>query len=67
MGKKIGADDTLIITVIIEDYALDHMIAEHRFHPEDHWAVGVENGAVGDFDFATYWELKRLPVECAFD
>uniref|UniRef100_A0A915L5E9 Uncharacterized protein n=1 Tax=Romanomermis culicivorax TaxID=13658 RepID=A0A915L5E9_ROMCU len=65
MGEKIGADDTLIIIVVVENYALDHMFTkcgslDHMFtkcgfNRDNYWAVGIDNGAIPDFDFATYW------------
>uniref|UniRef100_A0A915IP08 Uncharacterized protein n=1 Tax=Romanomermis culicivorax TaxID=13658 RepID=A0A915IP08_ROMCU len=67
MCKKIGANDTLIIIVVIENYTFYHMFTECGFHSDDHWAVGVDNGAIGNFDFATYWELESLIVKCAFN
>uniref|UniRef100_A0A915I5N4 Uncharacterized protein n=1 Tax=Romanomermis culicivorax TaxID=13658 RepID=A0A915I5N4_ROMCU len=54
MSEKICADDTLIIIVVVENYTLDHMFAKCGFHRDDYWAVGIDNGAIRDFDFATY-------------
>uniref|UniRef100_A0A915J6Z8 Uncharacterized protein n=1 Tax=Romanomermis culicivorax TaxID=13658 RepID=A0A915J6Z8_ROMCU len=65
--QKIGADDTLIVSVVFEDYTRDHMFTKRGFHCNDFWAIGVDNGAVGYFDFTTYRKLERLLVECAFD
>uniref|UniRef100_A0A915JUE2 Uncharacterized protein n=1 Tax=Romanomermis culicivorax TaxID=13658 RepID=A0A915JUE2_ROMCU len=65
--QKIGADDTLIASVIVENYLLDHMFIQSGFHSDYYWAVGIDNGAVGYFYFTTYWELERLLVEGAFD
>uniref|UniRef100_A0A915IWR2 Uncharacterized protein n=1 Tax=Romanomermis culicivorax TaxID=13658 RepID=A0A915IWR2_ROMCU len=65
--EKIGADDTLIVSVVLEDYTLDHMFTEHGFHCNDYRAMGVYDGAVGHFDFTTYQKLERLLVESAFD
>uniref|UniRef100_A0A915KIN5 Uncharacterized protein n=1 Tax=Romanomermis culicivorax TaxID=13658 RepID=A0A915KIN5_ROMCU len=67
MGKKISADDTLIVSVIVENYTLDHMFTKHRFHRNDYEAMGIDDGTFGDFDFSTNQELKRLLVESAFD
>uniref|UniRef100_A0A915HRG1 Uncharacterized protein n=1 Tax=Romanomermis culicivorax TaxID=13658 RepID=A0A915HRG1_ROMCU len=67
MCEKIGADDTLIVIVVVENYTFDHMFTKCRFHHDDNWAVGINNSAVSDFDFATYWELKGLLVQCAFN
>uniref|UniRef100_A0A915KVE0 Uncharacterized protein n=1 Tax=Romanomermis culicivorax TaxID=13658 RepID=A0A915KVE0_ROMCU len=67
MGEKIGSHDTLIVTIVVENYTLDHMFTEHGFHSKDYWTVGIDNGAIGHFDFTTYRELERLLVECAFD
>uniref|UniRef100_A0A915JXR9 Uncharacterized protein n=1 Tax=Romanomermis culicivorax TaxID=13658 RepID=A0A915JXR9_ROMCU len=30
--QKIGANDTLIVSVVVENYTLDHMFTEHEFH-----------------------------------
>uniref|UniRef100_A0A915I2J4 Uncharacterized protein n=1 Tax=Romanomermis culicivorax TaxID=13658 RepID=A0A915I2J4_ROMCU len=65
--EKVGAHDTLIISVIVGDYTFDHMFTERGFHCNNYWAMGVNNGAVGHFDFTTYWKLEQLLVECAFD
>uniref|UniRef100_A0A915L485 Uncharacterized protein n=1 Tax=Romanomermis culicivorax TaxID=13658 RepID=A0A915L485_ROMCU len=67
MGEEIGADDTLIISVIIEDYALDHMFTEQGLHCNDYWTMSVDMGAIGHFDFTTDWELEQLFVESTFD
>uniref|UniRef100_A0A915KJG3 Uncharacterized protein n=1 Tax=Romanomermis culicivorax TaxID=13658 RepID=A0A915KJG3_ROMCU len=67
MDKEIGADDTLITSVIVGDYTLDHMFMEGRFHCDDYWTVGVDNHAMGHFDSTTYRELERLLVQSAFD
>uniref|UniRef100_A0A915HHC9 Uncharacterized protein n=1 Tax=Romanomermis culicivorax TaxID=13658 RepID=A0A915HHC9_ROMCU len=67
MGVEIGADDTLIVSVIVEDYALDHMFTKCRFHCDDYWTMGLDNGAISDFDFVTYQELERLLDQRAFD
>uniref|UniRef100_A0A915JLU9 Uncharacterized protein n=1 Tax=Romanomermis culicivorax TaxID=13658 RepID=A0A915JLU9_ROMCU len=67
MGEKISANDTLIISVIIENYTLDHMFTEPGFHCNDYWTMGVDNGAIGHFDFTTYRELEQLFVESSFD
>uniref|UniRef100_A0A915HTK2 Uncharacterized protein n=1 Tax=Romanomermis culicivorax TaxID=13658 RepID=A0A915HTK2_ROMCU len=65
--EKIGADDTLIISVILKDYTLDHMFTKRGFHCNDYWAMSVDNGTIGHFDFTTYPKLERLFVESAFD
>uniref|UniRef100_A0A915HQA0 Uncharacterized protein n=1 Tax=Romanomermis culicivorax TaxID=13658 RepID=A0A915HQA0_ROMCU len=65
--EKIRADDTLIVSVIAEDYTLDHMFTECGFHFNNYWAMGVDNGPVGHFDFTTYQKLERLLVKWAFD
>uniref|UniRef100_A0A915KSI7 Uncharacterized protein n=1 Tax=Romanomermis culicivorax TaxID=13658 RepID=A0A915KSI7_ROMCU len=67
MGEKIGADDTLVVSIIVEDYALDHVFAERRFHCNDYWAMSVDDSAIGNFDFSTNWELERLLVQSPFD
>uniref|UniRef100_A0A915KSY1 Uncharacterized protein n=1 Tax=Romanomermis culicivorax TaxID=13658 RepID=A0A915KSY1_ROMCU len=67
MRKKIGSDDTLIIIVVVDNYAFDHMFAKCGFHGDDNLAVGINNGAIGNFDFAAYPELKQLLVKCAFN
>uniref|UniRef100_A0A915IR27 Uncharacterized protein n=1 Tax=Romanomermis culicivorax TaxID=13658 RepID=A0A915IR27_ROMCU len=58
MGKEMGTNDALIIIVIVENYTFDHMFAKVGFHCDDNWTVGINHGTVGDFDFATYQELK---------
>uniref|UniRef100_A0A915KH76 Uncharacterized protein n=1 Tax=Romanomermis culicivorax TaxID=13658 RepID=A0A915KH76_ROMCU len=67
MGEEISANDTLIISVVIEDYALGHMFTEHGFHCNDYWTMGVDNSPIGHFDFTTDRELERLFVKGAFD
>uniref|UniRef100_A0A915L920 Uncharacterized protein n=1 Tax=Romanomermis culicivorax TaxID=13658 RepID=A0A915L920_ROMCU len=67
MGEKIGADDTLVVSVVVENYALDHMFTERGFHCNNYWTMGVYNGAIGHFDFTTYRELEQLFVKGAFD
>uniref|UniRef100_A0A915L8X6 Peptidase S1 domain-containing protein n=1 Tax=Romanomermis culicivorax TaxID=13658 RepID=A0A915L8X6_ROMCU len=63
MGEEIGAHDTLIVSVIVEDYALDHMSTEHGLHCNGYWTMGVDNGAIGYFEFTTDLELEGLFVE----
>uniref|UniRef100_A0A915JP00 Uncharacterized protein n=1 Tax=Romanomermis culicivorax TaxID=13658 RepID=A0A915JP00_ROMCU len=59
MGKDLSTDDTLIFIVLIVNYTFDpNMFTESGFHCEDNWTVGINDGAVSDFDFAIYWELK---------
>uniref|UniRef100_A0A915JLC0 Uncharacterized protein n=1 Tax=Romanomermis culicivorax TaxID=13658 RepID=A0A915JLC0_ROMCU len=58
MHKEISTDDRLIIIVVVEDYTFDHMFAEYIFYCDDNWAMGVNDSAIRDFDFATYWELE---------
>uniref|UniRef100_A0A915ITI7 Uncharacterized protein n=1 Tax=Romanomermis culicivorax TaxID=13658 RepID=A0A915ITI7_ROMCU len=58
MHKQIGTDDTLIIIVVVGNYTFDHMLAECGFHCDDNWIMGINNGTISDFDFATYWKLK---------
>uniref|UniRef100_A0A915HWF4 Uncharacterized protein n=1 Tax=Romanomermis culicivorax TaxID=13658 RepID=A0A915HWF4_ROMCU len=58
MCEKIDADDTLILSVVVENYALDHMFTERRFHCNNHWTMSVDNSAIGNFDLSTNWELK---------
>uniref|UniRef100_A0A915I353 Uncharacterized protein n=1 Tax=Romanomermis culicivorax TaxID=13658 RepID=A0A915I353_ROMCU len=67
VGEKIGANDTLIISVIIENYTLDHTFTKGEFHCNDYWTMGLDNGAISHFDFTTDRELEPLPVESAFD
>uniref|UniRef100_A0A915HWV2 Uncharacterized protein n=1 Tax=Romanomermis culicivorax TaxID=13658 RepID=A0A915HWV2_ROMCU len=67
MGEKISADDTLIVSIVIENYALDHMFTERGFHCDDDWTMGIDNSAIIHFDFTTDLELERLFVESAFD
>uniref|UniRef100_A0A915ID03 Uncharacterized protein n=1 Tax=Romanomermis culicivorax TaxID=13658 RepID=A0A915ID03_ROMCU len=59
MGQEIGADDTLIFSVVIEDYVFDHMFTECGFHCKDYWAMGVDKGAIGHFDFTTDQRLMK--------
>uniref|UniRef100_A0A915J5H2 Uncharacterized protein n=1 Tax=Romanomermis culicivorax TaxID=13658 RepID=A0A915J5H2_ROMCU len=54
MLEEMGTDDTLIIIVIVQNYTLDHMFIEYRYHCDNNWAVGINDGAVRGFDFATY-------------
>uniref|UniRef100_A0A915J8Y3 Uncharacterized protein n=1 Tax=Romanomermis culicivorax TaxID=13658 RepID=A0A915J8Y3_ROMCU len=67
MGEKVGANDTLIVSIIVEDYAFDHMFTERRFHCEDYWTMGINNGSISHFDFTTYPKLELLFVESGFD
>uniref|UniRef100_A0A915HUL0 Uncharacterized protein n=1 Tax=Romanomermis culicivorax TaxID=13658 RepID=A0A915HUL0_ROMCU len=46
VGEKICTDDTLIISVILKDYGLDHMFTKHGFHCDDYWTAGIDNGAI---------------------
>uniref|UniRef100_A0A915K9I4 Uncharacterized protein n=1 Tax=Romanomermis culicivorax TaxID=13658 RepID=A0A915K9I4_ROMCU len=62
MGEEIGAHDTLIVSVIMEDYAM-----ERGLHCNGYWTMGVDNGAIGYFEFTTDLELERLFVESGVD
>uniref|UniRef100_A0A915HK42 Uncharacterized protein n=1 Tax=Romanomermis culicivorax TaxID=13658 RepID=A0A915HK42_ROMCU len=58
MGENIGADDTLIISVVIKNYALDHMFTERGSHCNNYWTMGVDNGTMDHFNFTTDRELE---------
>uniref|UniRef100_A0A915I6A8 Uncharacterized protein n=1 Tax=Romanomermis culicivorax TaxID=13658 RepID=A0A915I6A8_ROMCU len=60
VGEKISTDDTLIVSVIVKNYTLDHMFTEWGFHCDDYWTVDIDNGAIGHFDFTTYRELEQF-------
>uniref|UniRef100_A0A915JF08 Uncharacterized protein n=1 Tax=Romanomermis culicivorax TaxID=13658 RepID=A0A915JF08_ROMCU len=67
MGQKIGVDYTLIVSIIIKNYTLDHMFTECGFHCNNYWTMGLDNGAIGHFDFTANWKLEQLFVESMFD
>uniref|UniRef100_A0A915KQZ3 Uncharacterized protein n=1 Tax=Romanomermis culicivorax TaxID=13658 RepID=A0A915KQZ3_ROMCU len=58
--EKIGAHDTLIVSIIIEDYTLDHVFAECRFHCNDYCAMRVNNSAIGEFNFSANRQCGAL-------
>uniref|UniRef100_A0A915KWC7 Apple domain-containing protein n=1 Tax=Romanomermis culicivorax TaxID=13658 RepID=A0A915KWC7_ROMCU len=58
MHQEVYANDTLIVIVLLKNYALDHVFAKSRLHCNYHWAMGIDDGTVGDFDLATYRELE---------
>uniref|UniRef100_A0A915L625 Uncharacterized protein n=1 Tax=Romanomermis culicivorax TaxID=13658 RepID=A0A915L625_ROMCU len=52
MHQEISTNDTLTITVIMEDDAFDHMFSKSGLHGNDNWAVNGDNGSIGDFDLS---------------
>uniref|UniRef100_A0A915JNF9 Uncharacterized protein n=1 Tax=Romanomermis culicivorax TaxID=13658 RepID=A0A915JNF9_ROMCU len=64
--ERISADDTLIISIVIENYPPDHMFTKCRFHCDNYWTTSVDNSAIGYADFSANQELKQLLVQRAF-
>uniref|UniRef100_A0A915JU75 Uncharacterized protein n=1 Tax=Romanomermis culicivorax TaxID=13658 RepID=A0A915JU75_ROMCU len=57
MPQEIGTNNTLIVAVIIEDDAFDHMFNESKFHGNEDGTVGGDDGSVSDFDLSANREL----------
>uniref|UniRef100_A0A915K4B9 Uncharacterized protein n=1 Tax=Romanomermis culicivorax TaxID=13658 RepID=A0A915K4B9_ROMCU len=58
MCQEVCANDTLVVTVILKNYALDHVFAKSGLHGNYDSTMGVDNSTIGDFDFPAYRELK---------
>uniref|UniRef100_A0A915HWY0 Uncharacterized protein n=1 Tax=Romanomermis culicivorax TaxID=13658 RepID=A0A915HWY0_ROMCU len=56
--KGISTNDTLIITMFVEDDAFDHMFSKSGLHGNNNWAVSDDDGSISDFDLSADRWLK---------
>uniref|UniRef100_A0A915IV25 Uncharacterized protein n=1 Tax=Romanomermis culicivorax TaxID=13658 RepID=A0A915IV25_ROMCU len=66
MGEKVGADDELILCIIIEDNTFEGLVAKFGYHVYDDGSVSLDDGAVGHSDLPPNRQSQHFVVEGTF-